>query len=203
MRLKQLRGMPVVDPTTARKIGSVLDYQVDPVAGRLAALDVGDVGGEAQRVGAERIYRVGAAAVMLTASSAADAAVPASVDDECLDAASLSGLEVMGVDGSRIGRLSDAAFNQDDLTIECYVLRLNILQRLTRRPGRILPDAIQSCSRELMLVSTPDLTSPPSESARADTVPPSLPVALKVDDRPPAPSFEQAPDSQPVAARTR
>jgi sporulation protein YlmC with PRC-barrel domain len=204
MRLKQLRGMPVVDPTTARKIGSVLDYQVDPVAGQVAAIDVGDVGGEARRIGAERIHRVGAAAVMLTAASAADTSVPAAVADDWLDAASLSGLEVMGVDGGRIGRLSDAAFNQDDLTIEFYELRLNILQRLARRPGRILPNAIESCSRELMLLSTPDLGSLPSQSADTDNVAaPSLPVALKVEDRLIAPGFEQTPDSQPVVARTR
>ena len=38
MRLKELRGLPVIDPTAARKIGTVIDYQVDPVSGRIAAL---------------------------------------------------------------------------------------------------------------------------------------------------------------------
>ena len=141
MRLKQLRGMPVVDPTTARKIGSVLDYQVDPVSGQVAAIDVGDVGGEARRIGAERIHRVGAAAVMLTAASAADPPVPAPVADDWLDAASLSGLEVMGVDGGRIGRLSDAAFNQDDLTIELERMssQSDVDRELSRLKSEIAP----------------------------------------------------------------
>ncbi|MCA1644938.1 MAG: PRC-barrel domain-containing protein, partial [Chloroflexi bacterium] len=37
MRLKELRGLPVIDPTAARKIGTVQDYQIDPASGRLAA----------------------------------------------------------------------------------------------------------------------------------------------------------------------
>ena len=66
MRLKELRGLPVIDPTAARKIGTVSDYQVDPANGRLAALDLdGSDGRGAERVLAQRIRRVGANAVIL------------------------------------------------------------------------------------------------------------------------------------------
>ena len=64
MRLKELRGLPVIDPTAARKVGTVIDYQVDPVSGRIAALDITPVDStESQRVLAQRIRRVGTSAV--------------------------------------------------------------------------------------------------------------------------------------------
>ena len=51
MRLKELRGIPVIDPTAARKVGTVLDYQVDPAASRLAALDINSVEtGDGERI---------------------------------------------------------------------------------------------------------------------------------------------------------
>src|SRR5207244_4857672 len=68
MRLKELRGLPVIDPTAARKIGIVSDYQVDPATGRLAALDIDAVkNGGTERIMAQRIRRVGGSAVILTA----------------------------------------------------------------------------------------------------------------------------------------
>ena len=88
MRLKELRGLPVIDPTAARKIGTVADYQVDPVAGRLAALDLlGD--GDGERVLAARIRRVGGNAVILTPRGGATPGAPIEVDDEWLDASTL------------------------------------------------------------------------------------------------------------------
>ena len=117
MRLKMLRGLPVIDPTAARRVGSVTDYQVDPAAGRLAALDVSPVGGggDNERVLAERIRRVGNNAVILTASGGSVSSEPAELNERWLDASSLVGLEIMGDDGTRIGHLLDATFSQDTL----------------------------------------------------------------------------------------
>ena len=83
MRLKELRGLPVIDPTAARKVGTVQDYQVDPVSGRLAALDISGVDGResaenapGERIPAERIRRVGTNAVMLVARGGATPGAP-------------------------------------------------------------------------------------------------------------------------------
>jgi sporulation protein YlmC with PRC-barrel domain len=203
MRLKQLRGLPVIDPVTARKIGNVLDYQIDPVSGQVAAIDVGHVTAEdsdAQRILAQRIRRVGRSAVILTGTGSGESILPPTIEDRWLDAASLVGLEVMGDDGNNIGRLVDAAFNQDTLSIDFYLLRLGVLERLIPRRGRIVPSRIQSCSRELMLLSTGGVAALPVASTEEAT--PSLPVPLKVDDRLPAPSFEQVPEGQPAVAQT-
>jgi sporulation protein YlmC with PRC-barrel domain len=82
MRLKQLRGLPVVDPTAARKVGTVTDYQVDPVSGRLAALDVTPVeGSDLVRVLAPRIRRVGSSAVILTARGGSTPNAPAEINE--------------------------------------------------------------------------------------------------------------------------
>jgi sporulation protein YlmC with PRC-barrel domain len=199
MRLKQLRGMAVVDPTTARKIGSVLDFQIDPAAGQLAAIDVGGAEGDAQRILARRIHRVGRDAVILT--DADSPRLPATLDERWLDQASLIGLEVIGVDGNRIGRLNDAVFDQDSLAIAFYLLHQGIAQCLTRRGGRILPNTISTCSRELMLLSVGQPNDLPSIAAPA--IPAGLPLALKIDDRLRSPEVDQAADSQPVVARRR
>src|SRR3954471_23833562 len=77
MRLKELRGLPVIDPTAARKVGNVTDYQVDPVSGRIAALDITCVDdNESVRILAPRIRRVGHNAVILTARGGAAANAP-------------------------------------------------------------------------------------------------------------------------------
>src|ERR1700682_178306 len=114
MRLKELRGLPVIDPTAARKLGTVLDYQVDPASGRLAALDIGgSANGDGERVLATRIRRVGRNAVILTGRGGNAPGAAPEVDDRWLDQSTLVGLEVIGDDGDRVGRLMDATFDQD------------------------------------------------------------------------------------------
>ena len=140
MRLKELRGLPVIDPTAARKIGTVLDYQVDPASGRLAALDITSIAdGDGERVLAARIRRVGRSAVILTGRGGNVAGTTPEVDERWLDASTLGGLEVMGDDGNRVGRLVDATFDQDSLEIDVYLLRSSTLQRLLGRRRRISP----------------------------------------------------------------
>jgi sporulation protein YlmC with PRC-barrel domain len=199
MRLKELRGLPVIDPTAARKVGTVLDYQVDPVAGHLAALDVNAVGsGEAERILAQRIRRVGRHAVILTGRAGSTSNVEPELNEHWLDDGSLVGLEVLGDDGNRIGRLMDARFDQDTLEIEAYLLRANLWQRLTGRRGRIQPKSVHACSRELMMVTTGRV----KELSVSEQPTSSLSLPLKPEDRLTAPSFEQVPDGQPVGARS-
>src|SRR5438045_7843300 len=114
MRLKELRGLPVIDPTAARKVGTVTDYQVDPMSGRIAALDVTSVNGsDSERVLAQRIRRVGSSAVILTARGGSMPRELIDINERWLDTSTTIGLEVMGDDGVRIGRLVDASFDQD------------------------------------------------------------------------------------------
>ncbi len=200
MRLKQLRGLPVIDPTAARKVGTVTDYQVDPVSGRISAIDISPVGStESERIVAQRIRRVGSSAVILTARGGSMTSAATDVNERWLDTSTTIGLEVMGDDGVRIGHLVDATFNQDSLEIEGYLLRDGFVERLFRRRGRIHPDKVHSCSRELMLVNTGRVKAP--ELAPEETAPLDLRIPLKNEDR--LPVYEPVPDGQPVGAAPR
>ena len=201
MRLKDLRGLPVIDATAARKIGTVADYQVDPAAARLAALDLDGADGRGTaRILAQRIRRVGANAVILTARGGTMPDASSDVNDAWLDSSTLVGLEVMGDDGNLIGRLVDASFDQDSLDIGAYLLRASVWQRLVGRRARIEPPKVHACSRELMMVSTGRVTEP---AAADDNTTISLRLPLKDEDRLPAPSFDQVQDGRPVGAHTR
>ncbi len=202
MRLKELRGLPVIDPTAARKVGAVADYQVDPVSGRLAALDINGTderGGE--RILAQRIRRVGSSAVILTARGGSVPGGTPEVNERWLDASTLSGLEVMGDDGNRGGHLVDATFDQDSLEVDAYLLAANFFERLFGRRGRIQPTKVHSCSRELMLVTTGHVTE--VEIAPEETVPLDMRLPLKDADRLDVPTFEPVPDGKPVASNRR
>jgi sporulation protein YlmC with PRC-barrel domain len=207
MRLKELRGLPVIDPTAARKVGTVQDYQIDPSSGRLAAIDINGVeNGEGERILAARIRRVGGNAIILTPRGGATHGIQPEINERWLDASTLTGLEVMGDDGNRIGRLVDAAFNQDTLEIDAYLLRSDGFDQLLGRRGRIQPAKVHSCSRELMIFSTGRIKELPAATAVDDTTTLTpmlgLRMPLKVDDRLPAPSFDPLPDGQPVGAHS-
>jgi sporulation protein YlmC with PRC-barrel domain len=205
MRLKEICGLPVIDPTAARKIGTVQDYQIDPVSGRLAALDVNSAeNGDNERILAARIRRVGANAVILTPRGGLTPGTPPELNERWLDASTLVGLEVMGDDGNRIGRLVDAAFDQDSLEVEAYLLRAGGFDQLLGRRGRIQPAKVHSCSRELMIFTTGHLNELPAATpVIEETMSPTLSMRmpLKSDDRLPAPSFDQVPDEQLAVSR--
>jgi len=191
MRLKEIRGLPVVDPAAARKIGTVSDYLVDPATGRLAALETqGREGNTDERIAAHRIRRVGQHAVVLT-GRATSGSITSDTDhaERWLDSASLANLEVLGDDGNRIGRLTDASFDQDTLEIEAYLLHANLWERLFgRHRGRIQPNQVASCSRELMIVNSGRLAEGQTMQPAEDGAKPPQPndphgVPLKLDDR--------------------
>jgi sporulation protein YlmC with PRC-barrel domain len=204
MRLKELRGLPVIDPTAARKIGTVQDYQVDPVSGRLAALDINGVeNGDGERILAARIRRVGSSAVILTPRGGVTPGTPLEVNERWLDASTLQGLEVMGDDGNLVGHLVDASFDQDSLEVNAYLLRSGGFDQLLGRRGRIAPAKVHSCSRELMIFATGRLSelaaaTPVVEETPSPTL--SLRMPLKAEDRLPEPSYDKEPEAQPVGA---
>jgi len=201
MRLKEIRGLPVIDPTAARKIGNVVDYQVDPVSGQIAALDVTPVDGSAgQRVLAQRIRRVGSSAVILTARGGSMPSTPVDVNERWLDTSTLTGLEVMGDDGNRIGHLVDATFKQDSLEIEAYLLRGSFGQQLFGNRGRIQPDKVHSCSRELMMVGTGRIKATEAAPATRELEVLDLPMPLKEADRLDVPAYEPVRDGHSVTA---
>lgn len=199
MRLKEIRGLPVIDPTAARKVGTVLDYQIDPVAGRIAALDITPVnGGEGERILAQRIRRVGSSAVILTARGGSSPSGLIEIIERWLDTSTTVGLEVMGDDGNRIGHLVDATFNQDSLEVEAYLLRASFRERLFGRRGRIQPDKVHSCSRELMMVVTGRVKA--AELVSEETTSLEMPMPLKEADRLPTPTYDSVPEGEPVGA---
>jgi sporulation protein YlmC with PRC-barrel domain len=203
MRLKEIRGLPVVDPTAARKIGTVSDYLVDPATGRLAALEIqGREGNRDERIPAHRIRRIGQHAVVLT-GRLASSQDPSSTDTQTerwLDSASLVNLEVLGDDGNRVGRLADATFDQDSLDIQAYLLSASLWERFFgRHRGRIQPGQVASCSRELMITTSgrPGEREQASQpSATEDTA--SLGVPLKLDDRVAPPSSRKKTATAPT-----
>jgi hypothetical protein len=103
--------------------------------------------------------------------------------------------------------LADAAFDQDSLSVEAYLLHSSGWASLFGRPHRIQPPKVHACSRDLMMVETgriKELTTPTTPPAlTADDESPTLAemMPLKADDRLPAPTYEQVPDGQPVGAR--
>src|SRR5438552_18519053 len=123
MRLKERRGLPVIDPTAARKVGTVSDYQVDPASGRLAALDIDAVkNGGTERIMAQRIRRVGGSAVILTARGGSMPGPVPEINEDWPDVSTLTAREVMGDAGSPIGRLVDATVDQGALEVDRYLV---------------------------------------------------------------------------------
>jgi sporulation protein YlmC with PRC-barrel domain len=207
MRLQHVRGLPVVDPVTARKVGVVADYRMDAVSGQLAALEVhaaapaaGKSAEPGELVPAAAIRRLGQHAVMLTGEPAATPP-PAADDDTWLTSRSLVGLSVLDESGSVVGRLADAEIDPDSLAVTAYLLEAPPLQRLLGQPGRQAAFRVVSSSRELLVVATPEpqpapaLAEPeptpapaPVEPVDTATKPVAVPV-LKAEDRP-APAVE-------------
>ncbi len=153
MRMTELKGRVVVDPTTARKRGVVVDVLVDATTARLAAVDISAPEAEgAERIPADWIARIGRDAVMLARTSAPEDGEPPGPTDDCLDYDSLVGLEVLDEGGDRVGYLQDAQVDPDSLSVTAYELTGAAWRRWLRWSSEIGSDEVTSWSRELMLV---------------------------------------------------
>ena len=153
MRMTELKGRVVVDPTTARKRGVVVDVLVDATTARLAAVDISAPEAEgAERIPADWIARIGRDAVMLARTSAPEEGGLLGPTEDCLDYDSLVGLEVLDEGGDRVGYLQDAQLDPDSLSVTAYELTGAAWRRWLRWSSEIGSDEVTSWSRELMLV---------------------------------------------------
>jgi len=165
-RLSRMRGMPVVDLSTAHRIGHVVDIFLDPNAGRLAALEVGPTRAFNQkRMDGRFVRRIGLQAIM-TIAPAGREEFELPTDDRVVDVDTMIGLEVLAEDGDRVGFVSDVYMNPDTLSIDAFELRTPPFERLMRGQRLVLPDAMLLCSRDLMIV--------PAEGGRAAEVDPDI-----------------------------
>jgi len=151
-RLGQLRGMPVVDISSAHRIGNVLNVHLDPNTGSVESIDVGRSGEAAERrVKVVDIRRIGKdAVVMLPAATNGHHRQEAL--DGFIDTATITGLEVLDEEGDRVGFISDILLNADSLEVHAYELTTPFMERLFRGPRRIAPDRVLMCSRDVMLI---------------------------------------------------
>jgi uncharacterized protein YrrD len=207
-RVTALRGLPLVDPAIAQRIGVVVDVLVDPIAGRIAALDV-QTGPDdlVERVLAESVRRIGQHAVMLAPGHAGDAPRPGEAD-RWVDTRALVGMEVLADSGDRVGSLADAIFDPDTLDITAYELDRSFWERWLGGGGLIRPEDVVSCSFQLMIVTSarrapepvfeepaiaPRAPLPPGPRPPADTFPPTI----HEDETTPHPVVRSAPPPPP------
>ncbi len=153
MRVTELKGRQVVDPTTAAKRGRVVDVLVDPTTKYLAGLTIAADGEESHHeISARHIARIGSAAVMLRREIEGDVGDTNLRHEDYLDYASLVGLEVLDEGGDLVGRLQDAKLDPDRLAITGYTLIGTGWRAWLGSLGDITPSQVSSWSRELMLV---------------------------------------------------
>jgi len=157
MRADKLRRLAVVDPETACRIGSVTNYWIDPVAGRVAALAIRPVDVDLpQRVAANRVVHVGRDAVMLAAADGGRAPSVGPVPDHWLDRLQLSGLAVYTDTGDRLGRVAGARIDPASLAIEGYDLAKPWWRRWLPSTSCIAPASVAWCGRDVLVVRTTD-----------------------------------------------
>jgi sporulation protein YlmC with PRC-barrel domain len=142
--------MPVVDTHVARQAGIVSDVLLDLQSGRVAVLNVKHADGWlVQRIPAEYVYRLGPFTILVADTIAVDLGPPA-IDQRWFPVESVVGLEVMTEGGDRVGQITDAELDDETLAVKAYLLRN--ASGAWRRPGRVHPDEVVSCSAELMLI---------------------------------------------------
>jgi uncharacterized protein YrrD len=151
-RLSQLRGMPVVDISSAHRIGTVVNVHLDPNAGSVESMDVGR-NGEAteRRVKVVDLRRIGKDAVVMLPAATNGSHRPDALDG-FIDTATITGLEAIDEEGDRLGFISDILINADSLEVHAYELTTPFLERLFRGPRRIAPDRVLMCSRDVMVI---------------------------------------------------
>jgi uncharacterized protein YrrD len=161
MRITNIKGRPVVDPTTARKLGIVVDVLVDTTTARLGGLDVASAEAESPtHIPAERIACIGRAAVMLRKGPPLENPTEEGTATDWLGCGSLVGLEVLDDNGDRTGYLQNAQVDPSNLMVGAYELRGAVWRRWLGWRSQIRPDEVTACSTELMLVKAGRETGP-------------------------------------------
>jgi sporulation protein YlmC with PRC-barrel domain len=89
---------------------------------------------------------------MLKGGYVSDDTTPETAPEDWLNLGVLVGLEVLAESGDRIGQLADVHFDQDSLRVESYELSVPALERWFGGGGRISPDLVIACSRDLMII---------------------------------------------------
>ncbi len=159
VRLRRLRRMPVIE-LSARRLGTVEEIYLDPVAGRLALIDVrAGSGSPAVRVPGTRIRRVGAHAVMLAGRDNV-IVPPLPEDDDWIESENMIGMEVLDIGGDRTGYVNDVYLNRDTLAIEAYELETPWYEFHFRGPRLIMPNHVHACTQDLMIVVPPGVRAP-------------------------------------------
>jgi uncharacterized protein YrrD len=145
-------GLPVLDADVARMAGVVADVLVDPLAGRLVAIDVqhGD-GFLKHRAPAESLVRIDHSRVVVAGSSDLEFAPPQAWNPEIVPFRKLVGLHVLTEHGERVGRLRDAHLNVHTLSVEVFLLTSLPLVSWLRR-ARVYRDDILSFGPEAMVL---------------------------------------------------
>jgi uncharacterized protein YrrD len=153
-RLTELRGMPVVDLSSASRIGSVTNIFVDPNAGRVQAIEVGRAGDISERrINAVDIRRIGNDAVVMLAGTGNGVVVESL--KESLAVSTIVGLEVISESGDRVGHIADVCLNRETLEVEAYELETPAWERMFRGAARIEPDRVMLCSADVMIIGHP------------------------------------------------
>ncbi len=153
MRITELKGRPVVDSATARRIGLVVDLFVDAGVARLVALAVGAPGADKRKhIAAESIGRIGRDAIMVNLDPATQRTAHAANLQDCLDYRCLTGLEVLDEQGDRIGYLHDARLERDQLTIVTFELNGSLWRRCLDLREEIPPYDVAASSRDAMVL---------------------------------------------------
>jgi uncharacterized protein YrrD len=154
LRLTQLRGLRVISLSEALKMGMVEDILLDPTARWVASLSVrsGSSMGPKHLVMRESVKRVGQHAVILGTPTtvAEDAAHPEL--DRLIDLNTFLGLEVVTDEGMLLGRIHNATFDLETLTIQEYELTRNFWDSYLKSWLRVTAEDTLSGSKDVLIV---------------------------------------------------
>ena len=155
MRIDRLHHLAVIDPESACRSGTVVDYWVNPTAGRVAALAVRPVDvDQLQRVSCARVARIGHDAVMLARENSASSSRVESIPENWLDRRHLTTLVVYTDTGDCLGTVAAAQIDPLTLDIQSYDLAVPFWRRWIRRQRSISGDRVAWCGRDVLVVRT-------------------------------------------------
>jgi sporulation protein YlmC with PRC-barrel domain len=155
MHIDSLRQRAVIDPDSAARLGTVIDYWVDPELGRVAALAMRPVDvDQSQRLSCARVARVGRHAIMLNRANGSTIPRLESLHEGWLDRRHLKGLVVYTDAGERLGTVNGAHINPLTLEIQSYEIAVPFWRRWFHRGRRVTGESVAWCGRDVLVVRT-------------------------------------------------